>query len=65
MQNLKELEAELALLKKYPKENLEKIIKEIRFLLDLHTRNIYMMLCHTIIHIRTGTNYARDGSHYQ
>ncbi len=31
MQNLKELEAELALLKKYPKENLEKIIKEIGF----------------------------------
>lgn len=31
MQNLKELEAELALLKKYPKENLERIIKEIGF----------------------------------
>lgn len=31
MQNLKELEDELVLLKKYPKEDLEKIIKEIGF----------------------------------
>jgi len=31
MQNLKELEEELSLLKKYPKEDLERIIKEIGF----------------------------------
>ena len=31
MQNLKELEEELSLLKKYPREDLERIIKEIGF----------------------------------